>query len=363
MYSSNHPAQAASYFAPIIAWLPNAREEAAAFAAHLNLTRAACTKALHFSCHLAPWGYQSMDTTIYMHWNGAFASMLFLNHFEYTRNATFARQTIWPLVDGLVRWWSCFLQRSKGSDGSLLLNDWNPIDPDESGENQEVHNPMIGLAFAKRLATFQVMLSSVLFPDQAAPPESLEIARHLAPFPLAPGSPAGQSVWANYVGANSSGIFSLYPIFPTELLSLASDVATLDTARRSVKQYTGPSTTDIAHSRPVEAFPAAVRAGHSGSVGWQPHEVLEGLEKMLVTLQCCDSQMLPVAVGGGVENVGVTHAVNEMLVAAPEGLFIELFPFWPPGKQFEFPGGGGGRSLQYGPSVEKMFWCHCDVRD
>ena len=271
-----------------------------------------------------------------MHWNGAFASMLFMNHFEYTRNTTFARQTTWPLVSGLVNWWSCFLQRSKGDDGSLLLDDWNPIDPDESGENQEVHNPMMGLAFAKRLATFQIMLSKVLFPDQAVPAEALEIVQHLAPFPLAPDTPKGKPLWSNYDGANHSSIFALYPIFPTELLTQASDEAALDVARRSVKRYTGPTTTDIAHSRPVEAFPAAVRAGHSGSSGWQPHEILEGLEKMLVVTKCCDSQMLPVAYGGGVENVGVTRAVNEMLLVAPDGLFIEVFPFFPPNESAAF---------------------------
>jgi hypothetical protein len=64
VYGSNHPAQAASYFPPITGWMPNARVEAASFAAHLNLTRTSCKKALHFSCHLAPWGFQSSDTTI-----------------------------------------------------------------------------------------------------------------------------------------------------------------------------------------------------------------------------------------------------------------------------------------------------------
>ena len=263
-----------------------------------------------------------------MHWNGAFASMLFLNHWEYTRNETFARQSIWPLVSGLVSWWSCFLQRSRSANGSLLLTDWNPLDPDESGEDQEVRNPTIGLAFAKRLATFQIALSKALFPEQAVPAEALEIVQHLAPFPLAPDAPADEPVWANYEGANASGIFALYPLFPSELMSQASEEAGLETARRSVKKYTGPTSSDLARSRPVEAFPAAVRAGH-GVGGWQPKEVIAGLEQMLVELKCCDNQMLPVAIGGGVENVGVARAVNEMLLVAPDGLFIEVFPFFP----------------------------------
>lgn len=269
-----------------------------------------------------------------MHWNGAFASMLFLNDWEYTRNTTFARKYTYPLVSGLVSWWSCFLQRSKNANGTLLLNDWNPIDPDESAENQEVSNPMTGLAFAKRLASFKIMLSKALFPDQPAPLDALEIMQHLAPFPLAPNTT--HPMWSSWRNHTSGCCTPLYPIFPTELLSQASDEATLEIARRSVKQYTGPTTTEIASRRPVEAFPAAVRAGHSVSSGWWPHEILEGLEKSLVMLKCCDSQMLPVASGGGVENVGVTRAINEMLLVAPDGLFIELFPFWPSNEPASF---------------------------
>ena len=79
-----------------------------------------------------------------MHWNGAFAAMLFLNRFEYTGggnidNQTFAREQLWPLVSGLVSWSSCYLARSTGgADGNrLLLEDWNAVDPD--GESAHTH--------------------------------------------------------------------------------------------------------------------------------------------------------------------------------------------------------------------------------
>ena len=38
---------------------------------------------------------------------------------------------------------------------------------------------------------------------------------------------------------------------------------------------------------------------------------------------------IPNAPGGGTENVGVVQAVNDMLVQAPGGKFIQLFPVWP----------------------------------
>jgi hypothetical protein len=271
-----------------------------------------------------------MSTCCSMHWNGAFASMLFMNDWEYTRNTSFAKQYTYPLVSGLVSWWSCFLQRSTSANGTLLLNDWNSIDPDESAENEPVHNPMTGLAFAKRLASFHITLTNALFPGQPAPRDALEIVQHLAPFPLATDTLSSKPVWSSWWNHTSGCCTPLYPIFPSELLSQASDEAALETARRSVKLYTGPTTTDLAtKGLPVESFAAAVRAGRSVRSGWQPDEVLEGLEKMLVLLKCCDSQMLPVARGGGVENVGVTRAINEMLLVAPDSLYIEVFPFFP----------------------------------
>lgn len=37
---------------------------------------------------------------------------------------------------------------------------------------------------------------------------------------------------------------------------------------------------------------------------------------------------LPKAPGGGTENVGIVQAVNDMLVQAPNGKYISLFPVW-----------------------------------
>jgi hypothetical protein len=84
VFSSNHQELAAAYFPPITAWMPAARQSAQAHAIKGNITCPA--KALHYSCHLAPWGYQSVDQSEYMHWNGNFGALLFINHYEYTRD-------------------------------------------------------------------------------------------------------------------------------------------------------------------------------------------------------------------------------------------------------------------------------------
>lgn len=68
VYSSNHPEQAASYFGPVLAYQPVASKLAHLIARKLNLSGAACNASLHFPAGMGPWGFQDIDTHIYMHW-------------------------------------------------------------------------------------------------------------------------------------------------------------------------------------------------------------------------------------------------------------------------------------------------------
>jgi len=64
VFSSNHEELASAYFPPISDWMPSARLSAQQHAEKGNLTCPA--KALHYSCHLAPWGEQSHDQSEYV---------------------------------------------------------------------------------------------------------------------------------------------------------------------------------------------------------------------------------------------------------------------------------------------------------
>jgi hypothetical protein len=58
-FGSNHAAQAASFWGPIIDWMPAARLKAQAQAGYAHVTCPA--DALYYACHLAPWGLMSLD--------------------------------------------------------------------------------------------------------------------------------------------------------------------------------------------------------------------------------------------------------------------------------------------------------------
>lgn len=186
-----------------------------------------------------------------------------------------------------------------------------------SRKGQNVVNSQIGLSFAARIA------EAVLFSSQAlgieAPPYAADIASNLAPFNLATDDP---TVWAiaKNLTRKESDMFALYPIWPSEALSSASEEKQLAIARATSRAYS-----DFSRGRPVELFPAAVRAG-AGDGGWTPQEVVDGLNAYLG--HTFGPNLLPYTNGGGIENVGVTRAVNEMLVVNEGSAGIRLFPMW-----------------------------------
>jgi hypothetical protein len=180
-FAANHAAQAEAFWRPITDWLPAGRLKAQAQAALAGVSCPA--HALYYACHLAPWGLMSLDPmTRYMTWNGAYASLLFINHFEYTRNATFARDVTWPLLDGLNAWWACYLRKTPtgAGAGDYVYNDDNARNPDFEHEGQRVPNPQIALAFIRRTVAAQLDIASAL--GLAPPPAAAELAAHLPPL-------------------------------------------------------------------------------------------------------------------------------------------------------------------------------------
>ena len=173
-FAANHAAQAASYAGPLLDWAGAAAAEAQVQA---SLSGVFCPpSALHFACHLAPWGYQSDDQSIYMHWNLGFALLPLVSEFEFTQNLTAARAAL-PLFQGATEWWRCFLARDNATG---LLHDTNAHNPDAQHEGQLVPDPQIGLTLLLRSAAGYLDIAVALgLPPPAA---ALDIIAHLTPF-------------------------------------------------------------------------------------------------------------------------------------------------------------------------------------
>lgn len=114
-------------------------------------------------------------------WNGLFASLLFINRWEYTRNTTWAKTTAYPLLNGLNAWWSCFLKKEiVGTSGAYVYHDTSSVDPDNEHENQKVPDPQIALALLRRSLSAQLSMATAI--GLQPPPFVADILAHLVPY-------------------------------------------------------------------------------------------------------------------------------------------------------------------------------------
>ena len=370
-FGSNHPELSSAYFAPITDWMDAARVLAQQRAKKANLTCSA--DALLYAAHLAPWGYQSLDTSVYGTWNGPFAALLFINHWEYTRDKSFAKQTTLPLLQGMSSFAHCFLYRNT-STGHLVLDDWNKAVPDQVFENTPATNPLTGTSLILRVATAQIDISIAL--NMSYPKWLDEIVEDLAPFATdryeyAQGAYADLYVQSD--GVNVADMFErfahfssvLFPLYPSEAVSALwlKDKKTRGIASATARFYTfgfnctpPRNSTPAPHSKWVGGVPSgwgglalfssAARAiggqhdGYAGTYSLTATELLNGLDGYIDAYRLGPGDPAPnlllYAPGGGVENAGLSQAVNDMLlqslaVSHVKGFtsHIMLFPAWP----------------------------------
>ena len=456
-FSANHALQAASYLGPVLAWQAPARALAAAFAVKWNLSGVCSPEALLFACHLAPGGFSSWDQSVYMLWNGHFAVLPAISRVEYTLDADFARDSLYPLLDGLNRLWACALNKS--ATGLPPPHDYAYHDTrgDEEHEKSLNPDPQIALALARRTISAQLAIATRL--GIAPPADLVDILGHLADFNTDAGcltvnkwpcghynwtSPNGTSyslsVWTAYGGApihskyhrrrlarinrdphdaptpphththththpppppppspyntrlSDSDSFSLYPLWPAE--AFGDGDGPLNDATAALAQASARAYAKLVGGRPVDVFASAVLAGQGfafdasqrpgGSVvraggaartapayAFAPLETLEGLLGQMASPcpPCCPcgpggrlfgANALLYTDGGGVENVGVARAVDEMLVTAvggPGGA-VQIFPFWPQTLPASFRGllvkGGLAVSAEYNNATRSV---------
>ena len=173
--------------------------------------------------------------------------------------------------------------------------------------------------------------------------------RQAAPQPPPAPRPNNVTLWTAFAGAGvgETDTFGLYPTYPSEARGGFTHLThpERNISQASSAQYTGSWTSD---RRPLDVFVAAVLSLSGQPAGtapyafaYSPGAILGGLEAWLGG--ALGRNQLGYAPGGGVENVGVSRAVTEMLlgsgvlvateeaVAAGGGAqwYARLFPVWP----------------------------------
>lgn len=162
-----------------------------------------------------------------------------------------------------------------------------------------------------------------------------------------------ETIWTAFENATvkQSDAFAVYPVWPSEMMNgITASARDAAIASASVLYYTSQGGIG---SRPVLEYSAAVRGGGgidanssltardraSGGPGCDPTHPATILSDFKTFLQGAQrASFFPRAPGGGTENVGITQAINDMLVQAPNSRFIVFFPVWDKSQDASFRG-------------------------
>lgn len=327
--SSNHLDEASAQFEPLLAQAKRGRKDAA----YYNCS------GLHFSGHIAAFGFHgSLGPAPFgdmrQHSDASFAALNFLSWWEYSRNVTWMRRTAFPFVAEVAEWWECWLKLDNYSEFARATpNKYRWIDPSDcnnegcGSHNPSALNPIISIVFIRRIFTVLCEMADVLggagtpgVPSAARLARWSDIANNIAMPQTAPLN-GSQQVWTYSEVANDPAVpaagqnsINLYPIFPSEIVSLSSPAELLATGVSSVLQS---GAFGQGNSFPT-IFTAGVRVNATGIV----NNLKIQLEKRM-GLNYVVSEA-----GGGVEVFGATEAVNSMLLTSHEGV-LRFFPVLP----------------------------------
>lgn len=282
-------------------------------------------------------GYQSVDTkTEGNRFNALYASLLFLQDWEYTGNVTFARELTYPLVSSLTEFFHCILTRDT-NDG--FLHDYH--DSGFEGGADHSNDPTATNSLLRRVITFQLRLAADL--KLQAPSWLERMLVDLVPLPTVESpSLGGQDVWAGggvpwrfsrRACSGSGSCDPFFPVFPSELIDPR-------TAEDRVKQIANATawtyTHNMSHSEVLNFSDSHVHVLDL-AVFWpfvirsSANETAEVVVRAFIadSASRIGPNLVKYATGGGTENVGLAQAINDMLLFSDVEGTIQLFPCWP----------------------------------
>jgi ligand-binding sensor domain-containing protein len=280
-------------------------------------------KGIHLPVSIGPWGMcpEGDDSDWGQRSNTAYCAILFIWHWQHTRDKEWLRNTGYTFLRETALFWEDYLKLEKGPDGNARYVICNDSVHEGSGPD---FNSIVSLAFVRALFTNMIPISETLGEDESKRAKWRDIVDRLSDYPTQ--DRGGKTVFRYtekgmaWNGGNTVGI---QHIFPGGAIGLDSDPKLLEISRNMIdamgrwRDFNGSSSWYAACAR----------------IGYNPERILTELRGMY------DRHSLPNKLlnfgGGGIENVSPAHAVTEMLLQSHEGV-IRLFPCWPADQDANF---------------------------
>jgi hypothetical protein len=303
----------------------------------------------------------------------AMAAQPFIDYVDYTGNQTFMKETAFPYVREVASFYASYLKidSADGLYGVPFGCAQELCNGRQAGESHPQKDDTIDLAYSRWIFAKAIEWGGKLGEPAAVLDKWEAIAGSLKSYPLTdqnhPGvrhGPAARQEWC--AASNCSGfseaintdenrsaimwanqdwpISNFAPIHPTGQVGISSDNHTKTLARNTIwlvnnrTRWHGvngiclswPSASRMMDKTDPYPFGAAV--------------LLDTLEQSL--RETMQPNFWPSMGGGGLEQVGATHAVNELLLQSFEsvgkaagitgGTFLRFFPGWPIGERASF---------------------------
>lgn len=298
-------------------------------------------RGLEFTSHIGPYPGLFYFSDLSLRFVGGLVAAPFIDYCDSVPDLDFLNRTAYPVVRGVAEFYASYVTQDDNGTYHVPFACAQEIC---GPANIDEYDTTPDLALSRMVLKAAVRYAGMLQRDATQAAEWQKVASGLALYADTTAqdgtnrtvfaearamNPAQRIPWS---GNARYPIDYFAPMHPAGELGLSADPALLEVARSTVDAINA-----VNGWRPTNglcmAWPPATRVANAS----RARALLDGFESALSeTLQ---RNLYPNLDGGGIEQVGGTLAVNELMLQSFEG-FIRIFAAWPPGEK------GGFRSLR-----------------
>ena len=309
LYSSNHVETAASYEAPILDYLPQARANARKFLG---------CRGVYYPVGIGPWGITSGGVFLGQKSNAAYAAVNMVMRFYSTWDLEYARKVAYPFLREVGDFWEDYLKFENGR-----YVDYN--DAIHENHTPKDVNPLLSLGLIRMVFRALLDMSEALGVDADRRAKWQHILDHLSPYPTQ--ERGGKTVFRYSERGQAwfpSNTLGIQHVWPAGAIGLGSDPKLLEIARNTHAA--------LGRWRDFNGFPTFYTA--AARLGIDPKLILTNLRGQL--RRHTYPNLFIFYGGGGIECCsGVPTCIDEMLLQSHEGI-LRLFPCWPKDRDARF---------------------------
>jgi hypothetical protein len=314
--SAGHPELDGPYFTGINSYLPEAEINAgSSTGSNGALSDSGIGPGLQNAVPATDWG---------MHGDAAWLASVYVNYWNYTRNATWASQTAYPFLVAVAHWWDQNLVYENG-----VYNDIGSAQQEQAPYNLNAIGDLSELQ-ALYTALLDMNASGAI---TASPSDvtlwTTELA-NLAPFPTY--TTGGLTYYkATQDTPNVGGGYAYNPAVWVPSIGLGSPAASLLAMQNTVYNVGDTNNGWYQQNSFAWVFPASARVGLPDTYS----RFLAFLAGRLGFGALLQQNGIVAQYGGGAETMGSIETVDEMLLSSYDGI-LRFYPVWPLARNVSF---------------------------